>query len=110
MRTVREEYFLTIGEIAKEYKRNGRDVLQVLFNAFWMEHFEPFVREGHSQYPLASRRTMLEAWHADGDHDGLHFSTSPEGEPEKLPDGSILSMCAHGSSCLLNPRTGSLTI
>ena len=51
MRTVRTEYFLTIGEIVEEYERNGSDVLPALFNAFWMARFEPYVREDRSAYP-----------------------------------------------------------
>ena len=78
MRTVRTEYFLRIGEIAEEYKRNGRDVLPALFNAFWMGRFEPFAQEDRSAYPLTSRRTLLEAWHDLGGHSGVHFATSHE--------------------------------
>jgi hypothetical protein len=90
MRTVRTEYFLTIGEIAEEYERNGRVVRQALFNSFWRGSFEPCVREDRSAYPLISRRTMLEAWRNLGDHPRLHFATSPEDEPKELPDGSII--------------------
>jgi hypothetical protein len=89
MRTVRKEYFLTIREIAEEYVRNGREVRQALFNAFWMGSFEPFVREGLTNYPLMSRRAMLKAWHELGDHPGLHFATSPEEEAKEHPEGSI---------------------
>ena len=89
MRTVRTEYFLKIGEIAEEYKRNGRDVLPALFNAFWMGRFEPFAQEDRSAYPLTSRRTLLEAWHDLGGHSGVHFATSHEGAFEELPNGSV---------------------
>ena len=88
MRTVRTEYFLTIGEIAEEYKRNGSDVMPALFNAFWMGRFEPFVREDPA-YPLISRRTLLEAWRDLGDHPGVQFSTSLEGEFKELADGDV---------------------
>jgi len=90
MRTVRTEYFLTIGEIAEEYRRNGRDVVPALFNAFWRGSFEPFVREDRSAYPLISRRTLLEVWRDSGGHPGIHFATSLEGEFEELPDGSVV--------------------
>jgi hypothetical protein len=90
MRTVREEHFLTIREITEEYKRNGREVGDALFNAFWMGSFEPFVRLAPSKYPLITRRLMLEAWHDLGDHPGLRFATSAEEASGKLPDGSII--------------------
>jgi hypothetical protein len=89
MRSVRPEYFLTIGEIAMEYERNGHDRLHALFNAFWRGTFEPFIREGAQEYPLVSRRRMLEIWHEIDDHPGLHFATSSEGQIEQLPDGTI---------------------
>jgi len=89
MRTVRNEYFLTIGEIALEYERNGHDRLQALFNAFWRGTFEPYIREGAQEYPLVRRRRMLENWHEIDDHPGLRFATSSEGQTEQLPDGTI---------------------
>jgi hypothetical protein len=89
MRTVRNEYFLTIGEIALEYEHNGHDRLQALFNAFWQGAFEPYIREGEQEYPLVSRRRMLENWHEIDDHPGLRFATSSEGPTEQLPDGTI---------------------
>jgi hypothetical protein len=93
MRTVRKEYFLTIGEIAEEYKRNGRDVLPALLNAFWMGRFEPFVREDRSPYSLISRLALLEAWRDLGDHPSIHFSTSLEGEFEELPERVVVDVC-----------------
>jgi len=89
MRTVRNEYFLTIGEIALEYEHNGHDRLQALFNAFWRGAFEPYIREGEQEYPLVSRRRMLEIWHDINDHPGLRFATSSEGQIKQLPDGTI---------------------
>jgi hypothetical protein len=90
MHTVRDEYFLTIGEIAEEYGRNGQDRLQALFNAFWRGCFEAFVRETESEeYPLMSRRTALKAWRDMDDHPGLEFATSP-GEEIRVSDGSIV--------------------
>jgi hypothetical protein len=90
MRTVREEHFLTIREIAEEYERNGHEVRAALLNAFWMGRFEPFVRLGPSKYPLITRRSMLEAWHDLGDHPGLCFATSAEEASGKLPDDSFI--------------------
>src|SRR5262245_671288 len=89
MRTVREEYFLPIREIAEEYARNGREVRAALLNAFWMGNFEPFVRLDPSKYPLSARRSMLEAWHDLDNHPGLRFVITAE-VPGKLPDGTII--------------------
>jgi hypothetical protein len=90
MHTVRDEYFLTIGEIAEEYGRNGHDRLQALFNALWRGSFKAFVRERESEeYPLMSRRTAIKLWRDMNDHPRLAFATSPR-EEIRESDGSIV--------------------
>lgn len=76
MRTVRDEYFLTLGEIADEYGRNGHEpgqIRQQLLNAFWRGLFESSVRDQSSRHPLISRSSALEALFRHDDHPGFYF-------------------------------------
>src|SRR5262245_9302309 len=114
MRTVRDEYFLTIGQICEEYRRNGVDpeqVRQALLNAFWRGCFERFVREnGRSQFPLISRRSMLKAWVSIAEHPGLFFATLSEDGSEVLQDGSYNVNGRLRMNCQLIPQTGNRII